>query len=155
MRSCLPGDQRELHPVATQLHGASPVVTQFEPLLFPEEADYVVGAASGRLEPSETGREEEGVVDEYRTSNSARLPMQDKVIDCLARRLATIAGMPSSSVEPLQVTRYTRGQEYRPHTDDPERAPHRKRLKTTFTYLSDEGLANGHCGGATRFTHLA
>ena len=31
----------------------------------------------------------------------------------------------------------------------------RTRLKTTFTYLSDEGLANGHCGGATRFTHLA
>ena len=95
------------------------------------------------------------MVDESRTSHSAVLPMQDKVIDCLARRLATIAGMPSSTVETLQVTRYTRGQEYRPHTDDPERAPHRKRLKTTFTYLSDEGLANGHCGGATRFTHLA
>ena len=62
--------------------------------------------------------------------------------------------MPASSVEPLQAVRYTSGQEYRPHTDDPFRAPPRKRLITIFTYLSDEGLASGRCGGATRFTRL-
>ena len=62
MRSCLPGDPREVRPVATRLHGASPAVTQLEPLLLPEEADYVVRAASGRLAPSETGSDARGAV---------------------------------------------------------------------------------------------
>ena len=80
--------------------------------------------------------------------------MKDPVVACVAKRLATLAGMPASSVEPLQVTRYTEGQQYRPHTDDPRRAPRRKRLKTIFTYLSDEGLSDGKCGGATKFARL-
>ena len=63
--------------------------------------------------------------------------------------------MPASSVETLQVTRYTEGQQYRPHTDDdPRRGGRRKRLRTIFAYLSDEGLSGGKCGGATKFARL-
>ena len=80
--------------------------------------------------------------------------MKDPVVACVAKRLATLAGMPASSVEPLQVARYMKGQQYKPHTDDPRRAPRRKRLKTIFTYLSDEGLSDGKCGGATKFARL-
>ena len=155
MLSCLPGDPRTLRPVASQLRTKSPVITQVEPLLFPEEAAYIVRRAEeSGLKPSVTGGEKERVIGDYRTSSTAALPMKDPVVACLAKRLATMAGMPASSVEPLQVTRYTEGQQYRPHTDDPRRAPRRKRLKTIFTYLSDEGLAEGKCGGATKFERL-
>ena len=81
--------------------------------------------------------------------------MKDPVVACVAKRLATLAGMPASSVETLQVTRYTEGQQYRPHTDDdPRRGESRKRLRTIFAYLSDEGLSDGKCGGATKFARL-
>ena len=107
MLSCLPGDPRTLHPVASQLRTRSPVITQLEPLLLPEEAAYIVRRAEeAGLKPSETGNEEDGVVDEYRTSSTAHLPMKDPVVACVAKRLATLAGMPASSVETLQVTRY-------------------------------------------------
>ena len=155
MISCLPNDPRKLHPVATQLRTRSPVITQVQPLMFPEEADYVVRRAAGPLKPSTTGSGKERVISDARTSSTSALPMKDPVVACLAKRLATVAGMPASSVEPLQVTRYTEGQQYRPHTDDdPRRGGRRKRLKTIFTYLSDEGLSGGHCGGATKFTRL-
>ena len=155
MLSCLPGDQRTLQPLATQLRTRSPVITQLESLLLSEEAAYIVRRAEeAGLKPSETGNEEDGVVDGYRTSNTAHLPMKDPVVACVAKRLATLAGMPASSMEPLQVTRYTEGQQYKPHTDDPRRAPRRKRLRTIFAYLSDEGLSDGKCGGATKFARL-
>ena len=156
MISCLPNDPRKLHPVATQLRTRSPVITQVQPLMFPEEADYVVRRAAGPLKPSTTGSGKERVISDARTSSTSALPMKDPVVACLAKRLATVAGMPASSVEPLQVTRYKKGQQYQPHTDDdPRRAPRRKRLKTIFTYLSDEGLSDGKCGGATIFTCLS
>ena len=86
------------------------MITQLEPLLLPEEAAYIVRRAEeAGLKPSETGNEEDGVVDEYRTSSTALLPMEDPVVACVAKRLATLAGMPASSMEPLQVTRYTEG----------------------------------------------
>ena len=156
MLSCLPGDPRTLHPVASQLRTTSPVITQVEPLLLPEEAAYIVRKAEeSGLKPSVTGDEKERVIGDYRTSSTAALPMKDPVVSCLQKRLATVAGMPASSVEPLQVTRYKKGQQYQPHTDDdPRRAPRRKRLKTIFTYLSDEGLSDGKCGGATKFARL-
>ena len=151
MESCLPGDARKLHPVARQLRAESPVITQLAPLLLAEECDYIIEKAKGSgREPSQTG---EGVVNDYRTSTTAYLPMKDPVVACLANRLATVAGMPPSSVEKLQVTAYENGEEYRPHTDDPKRAPAQKRLRTIFAYLSD-GLADGSCGGATTFTKL-
>ena len=156
MLSCLPGDPRTLHPVASQLRTKSPVITQVEPLLFPEEASYIVRRAEeAGFKPSATGGGKERVIDEYRTSSTALLPMEDPVVACVAKRLATLAGMPASSVETLQVTRYMKGKQYRPHTDDDSRRPpRRKRLKTIFTYLSDEGLAEGKCGGATKFARL-
>ena len=156
MLSCLPGDQRTLQPLATQLRTRSLVITELEPLLLPEEAAYIVRRAEeAGFKPSATGGGKERVIDEYRTSSTAILPKGDPVVACLQKRLATVAGMPASSVEPLQVNRYKKGQQYQPHTDDdPRRAPRRKRLKTIFTYLSDEGLSDGKCGGATKFARL-
>ena len=107
MLSCLPGDPRTLHPVASQLRTKSPVITQVEPLLFPEEAAYIVRRAEeAGFKPSATGGGKERVIDEYRTSSTALLPMEDPVVACVAKRLATLAGMPASSVETLQVARY-------------------------------------------------
>ena len=45
MQSCLPGDRRAVHPVLRQIHSDSAVLTQIEPLLLDEEADYIAKLA--------------------------------------------------------------------------------------------------------------
>ena len=85
MLSCLPGDPRTLRPVASQLRTKSPVITQVEPLLFPEEAAYIVRRAEeAGFKPSATGGGKERGIDEYRTSSTALLPMEDPVVACVA-----------------------------------------------------------------------
>ena len=79
--------------------------------------------------------------------------MRDAVVDCIGKRLATIAGLPASNLEPLQLTDYKHKQRYKAHFDDRGLGP--KRLKTIFAYLNgDDDLASGMCGGATAFYRL-
>ena len=126
MKSCLPGDHRLIRPILRQLHADEPVITSVKSLFLDEECDYLVEkAAEAGLHASETtGNQGESVVDEYRTSRTAVLP-GDAVIDCLRQRLATIAGMPSKNLEPLQVTEYGHGQLYKAHYDDIGEKPRR------------------------------
>jgi hypothetical protein len=125
------------------------VISQVERLLLDEEADYLIKKAGEvGLNRSKTS---EGIAD-IRTSRTAFLPMNDRVVECVGKRLATIAGMPEKSLEPLQVTDYTHKQRYDAHYDDLGVGP--KRLKTLFAYLKDEGLSEGRCGGATVFHQL-
>ena len=60
--------------------------------------------------------------------------MKDKVVKCIGKRLATIAGMPAKSLEPLQITEYKHGQRYKAHFDDSGIGP--KRIKTILAYLN-------------------
>jgi len=151
MRSCLPGDGRLVYPVLRQIHSDGAVVTQIENLLLDDEADYLVRRA-GKLRRSET-ESDAGVVD-GRTSRTAYLPMKDAVVDCIGKRLATIARIPATNLEPLQITDYKHNQRYKSHFDDLGYGPN-KRLKTIFAYLqADDDLANGMCGGSTAFYRL-
>ena len=156
MQSCVQGDQ-PVYPVLRQLTSKQPIVTQIDELLTPAECAYLMKTArAAGFEASEiTGR---GEVRSVRTSRTAYLPEGDPVVQCIKRRLATIAGMPASSLEPLQATRYARGQRYKTHHDDPSDAGgrgHKRRLKTIFAYLQADGdLPAGRCGGATCFHRL-
>jgi len=152
----VPGDQ-PVYPVLRQLTSKPPIVTQIDGLLTPAECAYLVQAASDAgFEASKIeGRGEDRSV---RTSRTAHLPENDEVVACVGRRLATVAGMPATSLEPLQATSYARGQRYRKHHDVPSDGGgrgHKRRLKTIFAYLQADGeLPAGRCGGATCFDSL-
>ena len=104
MQSCVPGDQ-PVYPVLRQLTSKQPIVTQIDGLLTPAECAYLVKTAHGAgFEASEI--EGRGEVRSLRTSRTADLPEDKPVVQCIERRLATIAGMPLESLEPLhQVAR--------------------------------------------------
>ncbi len=146
MKSCLKRDKRLIYPVLTQLND-DPVVTKIEKMLLPEECDLLM-KKSGKYRRSETTG---GGVDAYRTSSTSRPDKKDTFVKCLGKRLATIATMPDN-IE-LQVTRYTNGQQYKPHHDD-KGSLWPRREKTLFAYLDDTGLDKGKCGGATCFNRI-
>ena len=156
IQSCVPGDQ-PVYPVLRQLTSKQPIVTQIDGLLTPAECAYLVKTAHGAgFEASEI--EGRGEVRSLRTSRTADLPEDDPVVQCIERRLATIAGMPATSLEPLQATSYARGERYKTHHDVPRDGGgrgYKRRLKTIFAYLQADGeLPAGRCGGATCFHRL-
>ena len=115
MQACVPGDQ-PVYPVLRQLTSKQPIVTQIDGLLTPAECAHLVKTARGAgFEASEI--EGRGEVRSLRTSRTADLPEDDPVVQCIERRLATIAGMPATSLEPLQATSYARGECYTTHHD--------------------------------------
>ncbi len=128
---------------------ASPHVTHFPGLFTPAECAYLIGAAEPMLAPSvvvdnRTGRQ---VPDPVRTSETAGFtwPLENPAVHALNRRLAAASGTAVEQGEPLQVLRYRRGQEYKPHLDAiPGFA--NQRLMTVLVYLNDNFE-----GGETRF----
>ena len=100
----------------------------------------------------------EGCVDNRRTSSTAFLP-DDDVTKRIQARAQVFAGLPL--VEPLQVVRYTVGQEFQPHLDaHPEDVPSGQRAvcqvggqrsATIFAYLN---TLNPGQGGETVFPNL-
>ena len=86
-----PGDRRPVYPVLRQLTSKPPIITQVDDLLTPAECAYLVKTAHGAgFEASEI--EGRGEVRSLRTSRTADLPEDDPVVQCIERRLATIAG---------------------------------------------------------------
>ena len=147
MQSRVPGDQ-PVYPVLRQLTSKPPIVTQVDELLTPAECAYLVSKIEGR-----------GEVSSLRTSRTADLPEDDPVVQCIGRRLATIAGMPATSLEPLQATSYARGERYKTHHDVPRDGGgrgYKRRLKTIFAYLQADGeLPAGRCGGGHLLPQVA
>ena len=133
MQSCVPGDQ-PVYPVLRQLTSKQPIVTQIDGLLTPAECAYLVKTAHGAgFEASEI--EGRGEVRSLRTSRTADLPEDDPVVQCIERRLATIAGMPATSLEPLQATSYARGERYKTHHDVPRDGGGRRLQAPTEDHL--------------------
>ena len=157
MQCCLPNDSRTVHPVLKQIHSQDAVVTEIQNLMLPDEADYLRQHANKQgFEASTVAAENGGnATDNRRTSRTSFLPKdRDPVIDCIGKRIATVAGQPVTHMEPMQVTDYKHKQEYKAHHDyfgnknDPDRT------MTVFAYLQSEGCDEGKCGGATAFYNL-
>ena len=138
MQSCVPGD-RPVYPVLRQLTSKQPIVTQIDGLLTPAECAYIVKTArAAGFEASEI--EGRGEIRSLRTPRTADLPEDDPVVQCIERRLATIAGMPATSLEPLQATSYARAERFRSHHDDDEgNTSPQRRLKTVFASCRRRG----------------
>lgn len=98
-----------------------------------------------------------------RTSDSTVLepecltPAAANVVTHVALRAAALVGLPVSHVEPLQLVRYSPGQQYLPHVDwgnvgDTSLWVVGQRVATVLVYLSDVPV--GFKGGCTRFPRL-
>jgi prolyl 4-hydroxylase len=88
------------------------------------------------------------VVDPARTSSTYFMPNEDPVIVELRRKAASMAGVPESHVEGLQLVRYAKGEQYKFHFDYFDAIRHNQREHTFLVYLNDFNLDEG---GSTIF----
>jgi prolyl 4-hydroxylase len=117
-------------------------------LVTPAECAYLIRTAEPLFRPSMVyNKVGEEVRDTIRTSDGAGFYWlaEDPAIHALNRRIASATGTAYDQGEPLQVLRYSPGQEYRPHFDYLEGSDN-PRPWTALLYLNEE-----YEGGATRF----
>jgi len=139
----------------------SPRIVLLEGLLSADECDALIAGAEPTLDrstviDSTSGR---GVVDPVRTSESADIDLIDSpIVGRLNRRIEALTGIPVENGEKLQILRYGKGGEYKPHHDffDPavpgdavQLAHGGQRIATVIVYLNDV-LA----GGETSFPQV-
>lgn len=129
-------------------------VAEFDDAVDPDVCDYIINVMAPYMRPSEVIHPDTGAPlrSTHRTSYSGYLipSLYDAVISRVWHGLSVIAGVPYAHAEPLEVLRYTPGQEYKPHYDsftDGQRDG--KRIVTAFVYLSDVLQ-----GGGTGFPNL-
>ena len=129
-----------------------PPVRVIRGLLIEPECRYLTALAAPALQAS-------SVVDP-RTGNRVPHPVrtsmgmsfgpleEDLVVHTINRRLAAVTGTDVSWGEPLQILRYSPGQEYKPHVDALP-GTRNQRTWTVLVYLNQD-----YSGGETRFTEL-
>ena len=157
MQSCLPDDHRVVTPTFRQLHSNDAVVTEIQNLMLEDEARYIVKAADtvGWNNSTVVTKNGGSEPDARRTSQTAFLPKdEDRVLECISRRIATLATQPATHMEPMQVTHYKNKQEYKQHHDYFNRPNEPERTTTVFAYLHSQACDTGKCGGATMFHEL-
>jgi prolyl 4-hydroxylase len=127
----------------------SPDVRLFRGLFTAAECDFLVERSLHSLQPSlvidpDTGQQ---VPNPVRTSHATMYPLvfESPAIHALCRRLAAASGTHVNDGEPLQVLRYSAGQEYRAHLDAIADEPN-QRVLTFLIYLNDD-----YEGGETNF----
>lgn len=156
MKSCIPGDSKEVTPSFTQISENGAIVTEISQMLLPEEADYIVNKAhdKGSHQSTVMGKEKNEYSRARSSSTSFLKKNQDEVVSCIEKRIATVAQQPIANLEPLQVTSYSKGQKYDPHHDyfhSENIGKYGQRTTTVFTYLN---TVDSGCGGATAFPRL-
>jgi prolyl 4-hydroxylase len=142
--------------VTVSMRCERPQIIAFDNVLSPEECAEVIERSRPRLKRSVTGA---GAYNSLRTSDTAAfLPGEDKFIQRLEERFASLMNWPMANGEPLQVQRYKVTGEYKPHHDyfspqQPGAIARGKdggqRVATLIVYLNDVSQ-----GGATQFPLL-
>ena len=127
----------------------SPWVCEYPALFSQGECGYLAAAATPFLQPATVIDNASGkaIRNPIRTSHTAQLtpPLESLVVHALNRRLAAVTGTDVNQGEPLQVLRYTPGQEYKPHIDAIPSLEN-QRIVTALVYLNE-----GYAGGETKF----
>ncbi|KAK1471715.1 2OG-Fe(II)oxygenase superfamily protein [Colletotrichum abscissum] len=145
-------------PYKVHMISKSPLVVYIADFITAAERSHLLDMASGTFTHS-------GVIDasggktthDVRTSQSTSL-WRDDVVRCIEERAIAFQGygMPKSHVEPLQLVKYGKGQQYHFHTDwftDPAHARAHlggNRLSSFFGYVSAVNVT----GGGTNFPLL-
>jgi prolyl 4-hydroxylase len=132
------------------VYASTPNVAVADGFVYPEECQKIIEASRDKLTRSTIVSKDGDQVDQDRTSTSVGLPHSEFPEVC--ERLAEVANIPLENAEHMQVARYTKGQEYKPHYDAFKDEVHKKdggqRLLTCLVYL------NNSVGGATAFPNL-
>ncbi len=126
----------------------TPEVLHYPRLFSRAECDFLRRVAEPLYEPSSVYDSSGTLVrDLLRTSHGATLHwlIEDPAVHALNRRLAKISGTAPEQGEAIQILKYQRGEEYRPHLDF-VRASENQRNLTALVYLNDE-----YVGGETWF----
>lgn len=116
----------------------SPLLMLFPNLFSPAECDYLIEVAAPTFEPAlvidASGSTRP---DPIRTSEGSAMHwlIEDPAIHALNRRLAAVSGTAWEQGEPLQVLRYSPGQQYRNHLDYIPGADN-QRIRTALVYLN-------------------
>ena len=125
-----------------------PDLRMFRRLVTADECKYLIQTAEPLFKPSMVYNDAgEEIRDTIRTSDGAGFYWlaEDPAIHAINRRIARATGTDYDQGEPLQVLRYSPGQEYRPHFDFLQ-GDENPRPLTALIYLNDH-----YEGGATRF----
>ena len=141
----------------SKLHNA-PEVLLLRDFISESEIAHLMGLADGHFQSSKTVcTDPQGCISSYRTSSSAFL-QSDGITSSIASRGKQFASL--GFAEELQVVRYFKGQEFRPHLDafdassqigqaELKKYGGRQRDATFLIYLNEPTL-----GGSTKFTKL-
>jgi prolyl 4-hydroxylase len=127
-----------------------PWASLFQNFLTPDECAYLIRAAEPALVPAPVGHVAgigQRIVQQIRTCDAAGFPWvaENPAINAINRRIAAASGTDAEWGEPLQVMRYRRGQEFKPHRDCTEDVAN-QRIFTMLIYLNDD-----YEGGETLF----
>ena len=124
-----------------ELLSPAPEVRMFRGIFSPAECDFLMDEAERRLSPSVVidPQTRQLVPNPVRTSEGASFPLavENPAIHALNRRLAAASRTDVAQGEPLQVLKYSAGQEYRPHFDAIDGADN-QRILTFLVYLNDD-----------------
>jgi len=139
------------YPGLRQLH-EDPDIYAVDQFLSEKECSSIISKASLHLKPCLVKNEFTGAVEKdlSRTSTNTNLPQSEA--PTIVSKLSSLISCEVNRLEILQVLRYTRGQEFRPHTDGFEGPTSAcgfeksNRLVTVFCYLNDVEK-----GGSTYF----
>ena len=134
-----------------------PFICRLENFITDAEAEHLKRIAANKLERSRVGIEGGGIEDS-RTSSSAMFHNRyDDTIQLITTRATDMVGYPFFQAEGLQVVRYQKGEEFKPHldayTDDQKKEMSgSQRVMTFFIYLNDVKQSDG---GETEFPKLS
>lgn len=139
-----PYDNLDVRPLSDR-----PYVALCNGFLSRDECRYLVAVGGPSLQPSVVVDPASGrmVPHPVRTSDGAifGVHIEDVVVSAINRRIAFLTTTDFKQGEPLQLLRYNRGGEYRPHMDALPSEPN-QRIMTVLVYLND-----GYEGGETQF----
>ncbi len=148
-------------PEAEILHDA-PLVRKYPRAIHQLVLDTIINLAAPLVRPSQIvdARTGEARTDPMRTSSHVTLsPRQhDHVLEALERCISRLCGLPPLNGEFLQILRYRRGEQFKPHVDyfnESGAGAYRsladggQRVQTVLLYLND-----GYGGGRTYFPKL-
>ncbi|KXX77873.1 putative prolyl 4-hydroxylase 4 [Madurella mycetomatis] len=142
-----------VHPVyKVHLISSSPLVIYIRDFLTDQEREHLRDVSEGHFKHSVVGGGKRGA---GRTSESAYVA-RDAVVECIEERALAFQGydIPSSHLEPLQLVRYSPGEQYHLHNDwyaDPaysRAASGGNRASSFFAYVH---VRNDTTGGGTNF----
>jgi len=150
------------NPIVVELLSHEPKIVLLHNFLSDTECQHLKTLAEQLGLKRSTVQGEKNEIHPDRTSTTVNLQKQhDEVVKKIEQRAAMLCTLPPENIENLQVVRYQKGQQYRPHYDffvpgakGTEGALKRggQRHVTFFVYLND--LPDQETGGHTEFPKL-